>query len=131
MPIAYGLANKGRNRKQIASCFRDEAEAKAHGGYLKQIGPGFIAVKQGVRDLTEGYLPVGRLVLDSMRRRLHATVTALDAIRVTTDAVCVRAVHGERAIAALRSAGFHFAAGRFGWDVVGTLKRLPKAGSPL
>ena len=119
--IAYGLANKGRNRKQIASCFRDAAEAKAHGGYLKAIGPGVIAVKQGVRDLTEGYLPVGRLVLDAMRRRLHSTVVALGG-----DAVFVRAEHGDRAATALRSAGFQFAAGRRGWDVVGTLKRLPK-----
>ena len=56
------------------------------------IGPGVIAVKQGVRDLTEGYLPVGRLTLDAMRRRLHATVMALggDAIAVKTDAVFVR-----------------------------------------
>ena len=126
--IAYGLSNKGRNRKQIASCFLDEAEAKAHGGYLKQLGPGFIAVKQGTKDLTEGYLPVGRLVLDAMRRRLHATAMVLggDAIGVKTDAVFVRAEHGERAEAALRNAGFKFTAGRSGWDVVGTLKVIPK-----
>ena len=64
-----------------------------------------------------------------MRRRLHATVSALggDAVGVKTDAVFVRAEHGERATAALRSAGFKFAAGLTGWDVVGTLKQLPKA----
>jgi hypothetical protein len=126
--IIYGLGNKGRNRKQIASCFRDEAEARASGGYLKQLGPGFISVKQGVKDLTEGYLPVGRLVLDAMRRRLHATVKALggDAIGVKTDAVFVHADHGERATEALLAAGFNFAKGRSGWDVVGSLKVTPK-----
>ena len=122
--IFYGLANKGKNRKQVAACFLDEAEAKAHGGYLKQLGPGFIAVKQGTKDLTEGYLPVGRLVLDAMRRRLHSTVTALggDAVGVKTDAVFVRAEHGERATLALRAAGFKFAAGLSGWDVVGKIR---------
>ena len=127
--ICYGLANKGRNRKQVAACYLDGAEAKAHGGYIKQLGPGFIAVKQGEKALTEGYLPVGRLVLDAMRRRLHATVSALggDAVGVKTDAVFVRAEHGERAAKALRSAGFKFAAGLNGWDVVGALKQLPKA----
>jgi hypothetical protein len=122
--IFYGLANKGRNRKQVGSCFLDVAEAKAHGGYLKQLGPGYIAVKQGSKDLTEGYLPVGRLVLDAMRRRLHSTVVALggDAIAVKTDAVFVRAEHGERATAALRAAGFKLAAGLTGWDIVGAMK---------
>jgi hypothetical protein len=47
--IAYGLANKGCNRKQVASCFLDKKEAQASGGYLKQLGPGFIAVKQGAK----------------------------------------------------------------------------------
>jgi hypothetical protein len=28
----YGLGNKGRNRKQVAACFCDEKEVKAHGG---------------------------------------------------------------------------------------------------
>ena len=81
-----------------------------------------------MRDLTEGYLPVGRLTLDTMRRRLHATVMALggDAIAVNTDAVYVHAEHGDRAAAALRAAGFKFAAGLSGWDVVGKLKMLPK-----
>ena len=126
--IIYGLGNKGRNRKQVASCFRDEAEARASGGYLKQLGPGFISVKQGVKDLSEGYLPVGRLVLDAMRRRLHATVLALggDAIGVKTDAVFVHAEHGERATAALLAAGFHFGSGRSGWDVVGTIRVTTK-----
>jgi hypothetical protein len=126
--ICYGLANKGRNRKQVAACYLDEAEAKADGGYLVKVGPGFIAVKQGEKALSEGYLPVGRLVLDAMRRRLHATVAALggDAVAVKTDAVFVRAEHGERAAAALRRAGFSFAAGRAGWDVVGTMKQAAK-----
>ena len=68
-------------------------------------------MKQGVRDLTEGYLPVGRLVLDAMRRRLHSTVMALggDAIAVKTDAVFCSAEHGDRAAAALRAAGFNVA----------------------
>ena len=30
--ICYGLANKGRNRKQVAACYLDEAEAKAVAG---------------------------------------------------------------------------------------------------
>ena len=62
--ITYGLANKGRNRKQVAACYRDQAEAMAAGGYLKTIGPGYITVKQGTKGLTEGYLPVGRIVLE-------------------------------------------------------------------
>jgi hypothetical protein len=107
--IAYGLANKGVNRKQVATCHLDMREAMANSGYIKDIGPGYIAVRQGVKDLREGYLPVGRLVLDAMRRRLHATVAALggDAVAVRTDAVYVRIEHGDRAEAALRAAGFH------------------------
>ena len=96
--IIYGLCHKIRNRKQIRDCFLDEAEARSNGGQLLKIGPGYITVKQGVKYLSEGYLPIGRLVLDAMRRRLHITVMGLggDAIAVKFDAVFVRAEHGSR-----------------------------------
>jgi hypothetical protein len=122
--IAYGLSNKRTNRKQAGACFLDEAEARAHGGFLMKMGPGFVTLKQGAKDLSEGYLPVGRLVLDAMRRRLHATVAALGgaAIAVKVDAVFVAEEHATSATAALRAAGFQFAAGHTGWDVVGKLR---------
>ena len=75
--IIYGLCNKSRNRKQITACFLDDAEARAYGGYLKKLGPGYIGVKQRVKDLSEGYLPVGRLELNAMRRRLQLTLMGL------------------------------------------------------
>jgi hypothetical protein len=33
-----------------------------------------MAVKQGEKELTEGYLPVGRLIFDAMRRKLFRMV---------------------------------------------------------
>ena len=56
--IISGNANKKRNTKQVAELFLSEDEARAFSPLVTKIGPGYMAVKQGEKDLTEGYLPV-------------------------------------------------------------------------
>ena len=81
-----------------------------------------MATKQGQKNLTEGYLPVARLVLGKMRRMLYRMVKAVGglALGVRTDCVYVAAEHEAAAKALLLAAGFRF--GGTGWDVVGSLK---------
>src|SRR5690242_11779601 len=78
-----------------------------------------MAVKQGEKDLTEGYLPVGRLILDAMRRKLFRMVAAVG-VGVRTDCVYVAPENEAAAKAALLAEGF-----RFGgvWESVGSLKK--------
>ena len=125
--IGYGLSNKGQNKNSEARCFLNYNEAMADGGHFMKLGPGYLSVKQGSKDLAEGYLPVGRLVLDAMRRKLHATVAALggDAVAVRVDAVYVNVEHEARARQALKQAGLEFARGA-GWDKVGRLRAEKK-----
>ena len=82
----------------------------------------WMATKQGQKNLTEGYLPVARLVLGKMRRMLYRMVKAVGglALGVRTDCVYVAAEHEAAAKALLLAAGFRF--GGTGWDVVGSLK---------
>ena len=122
--ITYGLCNKIHNRKERGTCFRDKDEALATSQTVIPIGPGYIAYKQAKCVLREGYLPIGRQVLDLARIKLYRMVRALGdmAVAVRTDAVYVRPEHTEIGREALRAAGFRFATECSGWDVVGSLK---------
>ena len=53
-----GLANKKRNTKQRANLFLLKEEAQTHSPLVTKLGPGYMAVKQGEKDLIEGYQPV-------------------------------------------------------------------------
>jgi hypothetical protein len=120
--IISGMANKKRNTKQVASLFLCEDEARACSPLVAKIGPGYMAVKQGEKDLSEGYLPVGRLILDAMRRKLFRMVAAVGghAVGVRTDCVYVAPENEAAARAGLVREGFRF--GGIGWESVGSLK---------
>ena len=108
--ITYGLCNKSKNIKQYSNCFLSENEAKNDGGFVKKLGPGYINVKQSKSYLSEGYLPVGRIILDKMRIKLHSIVNAIPeyAISVRTDAVYIKKEDEEIVSQKLLNAGFRF-----------------------
>ena len=105
-----GMTNKKRNTLQHAELFLFEDEAIAYSPLVTKIGPGYMAVKQGEKDLSEGYLPVGRLILDAMRRKLFRMVAAVGghAVGVRTDCVYVAPENEAAAKAALLAEGFKF-----------------------
>ena len=123
--IVYGLCNKGTQRVQRAECYLDRDEAEASGGHMLALGPGWLSVKQASRELREGYLPIGRIILDGMRCLLHRLVSTLQAADITTlavrtDAAYVRGADAAAARTALMSAGFRF--GGVDWLRVGALR---------
>ena len=147
--IVYGLGNKKRNTKQEACLFRSKDEALAYSPIVTQLkldettndqdvewstakidgenassesDEVWMAVRQGQKDLTEGYLPVARMVLESMRRKLYRMVAAVGglAVGVRTDCMYVAREDAPAARAALLAAGFRFDC--VGWDAVGALK---------
>ncbi len=127
--IVYGLCNKGTARRQCAECYLDHDEALASGGYMLALGPGWLSVKQAARDLREGYLPVGRIILDGMRCLLHRLVSALaaagtPALAVRTDAAYIAGTDADAARTALTRAGFRF--GGVDWLRVGALRVSPR-----
>ena len=127
--IVYGLCNKSKHSMQKADCYLDHAEAASTGGYLLKLGPGYLSVKQASRILREGYLPIGRLVLDGMRRLLHSIVSALKdadilALAVRTDAVYIDSRLEAKAKAALQAAKFKI--GGRDWFRVGALRLSPR-----
>jgi len=123
--IVCGLCNKGQRVVQCAECYLDQDEALASGGHMLSLGPGWLSVKQASREMREGYLPVGRIILDGMRCLLHRIVSALTAadipvLAVRTDAAYIRTDAANQAKAALEGAGLRF--GGFGWSRVGALR---------
>jgi len=108
--ITYGLCNKSKNIKQYSNSFLSENEAKNAGGFVKKLGPGYINVKQSKSYLSEGYLPVGRIILDKMRIKLHSIVNTIPeyAISVRTDAVYIKKEDEDIATQKLLNAGFRF-----------------------
>ena len=123
--IVYGLCNKGTARRQCAECYLDRDEAEASGGHMLALGPGWLSVKQASRELREGYLPVGRIILDGMRCLLHRLVSTLQsagipALAVRTDAAYVSGADAAAARTALSRAGFRF--GGVDWLRVGALR---------
>jgi len=123
--IVYGLCNKDTARRQCAECYLDHDEALASGGHLLALGPGWLSVKQASRELREGYVPVGRIILDGMRCLLHRLVAALTAsgipvLAVRTDAAYISRRESAAAKAALLRAGFRF--GGVDWLRVGALR---------
>jgi len=107
--MIWGMDNK-KYTKQIACLFTDEKEAHAHSPLVMKLGPGFMAVKVGQKRLKEGYMPVGRLILDAMRRKLFRMVAAVGghAVAIRTDCVYVAPENEAAARADLIRAGFKF-----------------------
>jgi hypothetical protein len=132
--ITYGLCNKSKNIKQYSNAFLSEEEAKQDGGFIKKLGPGFISVKQNKSFLSEGYMPVGRIILDKMRIKLHSIVSSIHeyAISVRTDAVYIKKEHEEIVTQKLIDAGFCFSSGlkskssKSRFDNIGSLRKTNK-----
>jgi hypothetical protein len=112
--IAFGQCAKRENKKQIASFHRYPDEALATGGFIHKFGEnGYLAVQSGKSTLTEGFLPMGRMVIEMMRVMLHQMVGALTDARipcigVRTDCVYVAMEHQTRARIALKKVDFKF-----------------------
>tara|TARA_R110000868_G_scaffold230985_4_gene484290 strand:- start:3128 stop:6841 length:3714 start_codon:yes stop_codon:yes gene_type:complete len=115
--IIYGLSNKLYNRSEVANCYLDKTEALENGGRMRCVGPGYISVKNGEKTLTEGYKPIGAMVLDKMRIMLYKMCKALgkSAIGVRTDAVYCTNPNGKKL---LENAGFQFLADENGFDKI-------------
>ena len=82
-------------------------------------------VKQASRELREGYLPIGCIILDGMRCLLNKIASALAAagiptLAVTTDAAYIAGADAAAARTALTRAGFRF--GGIDWLRVGALR---------
>ena len=119
--IVYGLCNKLYGRVETASCFLNKVDAQENGGRLLPIGPGYLSVKNGKKLLSEGYKPLGAIILNKMRIMLYRMCKALgqSALGVRTDAVYSSHPNGRKM---LKAAGFQFLDGHQGFDKILKLK---------
>jgi hypothetical protein len=98
--ILYGICNKTKNKKQLGQVFLNENEAKDNGIYINtkinETTNAYIVIKETTQKLNSGFLPVGRIILDKQRIKLHKliktlqnAVPSIDTYGVRTDALYV------------------------------------------
>jgi hypothetical protein len=108
--IIYGLSNKRCNTKEYGQCFKDMNEARMFSDCcipmnLDNGDKGYVAFKKGKRELCQGFMPVGRIVLDKSRILMHKLYSKLKrwAIAVKTDAIYVHPDNRENCIEAIKT----------------------------
>ena len=87
-------------------------------------------MKQSKSYLSEGYLPVGRIIIDKMRIKLHSMVNAIPeyAISVRTDAVYIKKEDEDIATQKLLNAGFRFRGSKSSsFNNIGSLRKTNKS----
>jgi hypothetical protein len=110
--IVYGLANKKYNKKIKGELYTNKRQAECeYSPRVRDFDDAFISVKIGRATCSQGYLAVGRIILDKSRIALHKINAALNkdgnivkAIR--TDAFFVSPQDKDKATTLLEEAGY-------------------------
>jgi hypothetical protein len=97
--ILYGICNKTRDKKQLGKVFLDEDEAKTNGIYfdikVNETMNAYVVVKQTAQNLNSGFLPVGRIILDKQRIKIHKMITTLQVNDIETYGIRTDALYVE------------------------------------
>ena len=95
--ILYGICNKTRNKNQLGKVFLSLDEAKDNGNYfdikINESTTAYVVVKQTTQNLNSGFLPVGRIVLDKQRIKIHKLILLLKNAEIETYGVRTDAIY--------------------------------------
>lgn len=90
--IVYGLGNKKYNKKIKGEIYKNKRQGESeYSPRIREFDDAFISVKIGRANLAQGYLSVGRIILDKSRIALHKIYSVIKPLvkAIRTDAFFV------------------------------------------